>query len=74
MAMSHPTLASIRSAMEHHPHTFLDAGEISVATHARTVTLRGVVHAQEQRDMAEHDAWYVFGVDKVENHLTVIAR
>jgi osmotically-inducible protein OsmY len=53
---------------------FLDAGEISVATHERTVTLRGVVHAQEQRDMAEHDAWYVFGVDKVENHLTVISR
>jgi len=53
---------------------FLDAGEIAVDTHERTVTLRGVVHAEEQRDMAEHDAWCVFGVDKVENQLTVLTH
>lgn len=52
---------------------FLDAGEIAVDTHGRTVTLRGVVHGEEQRRMAENDVWYVFGVDKVENRLTVAA-
>ena len=52
---------------------FIDAGEISVDTHDRTVTLRGVVHGETQRRMAENDVWYVFGVDQVENHLTVIS-
>lgn len=52
---------------------FLDASEIAVNTHGRTVTLRGVVHGEPQRRMAENDVWYVFGVDKVENQLTVLA-
>jgi osmotically-inducible protein OsmY len=51
---------------------FLDAGQISVWTEGSVVTLRGVVHSEGQRRMAEHDAWYVFGVDKVENQLTVV--
>lgn len=51
---------------------FIDAGEIAVDTHGRTVTLRGVVHGEQQRRMAENDVWYVFGVDKVENQLTVL--
>lgn len=52
---------------------FLDAGDIAVDTHERTVTLRGVVHGEQQRRMAESDVWYVFGVDRVENQLTVAA-
>ncbi|MCY1082886.1 BON domain-containing protein [Archangium lansingense] len=51
---------------------FIDAADISVDTHDRTVTLRGVVHAETQRRMAENDAWFVFGVDKVENQLAVL--
>ncbi|PTL76658.1 BON domain-containing protein [Vitiosangium sp. GDMCC 1.1324] len=51
---------------------FIDAAEIAVDTWGRTVTLRGIVHAEEQRRMAENDAWFVFGVDKVENQLTVL--
>lgn len=51
---------------------FLDAGQISVQTRGAVVTLRGVVHGETQRRMAENDAWCVFGVDKVENQLTVV--
>jgi osmotically-inducible protein OsmY len=33
------------------------------------VTLRGMVANHEEGEMAEIDAWYVFGVDQVVNEL-----
>ncbi|MFL5353464.1 BON domain-containing protein [Archangium sp.] len=35
--------------------------------------VRDVVHGEPRRRMAENGVWYVFGVDKVENPLTVLA-
>jgi osmotically-inducible protein OsmY len=35
------------------------------------VTLEGLVTTSKEKDLAESDAWYVFGVDKVINILAV---
>lgn len=44
-----------------------------VGVHARdcVVTLTGLVSDAAEREMAEMDAWYVFAVDRVENHIEV---
>ena len=42
---------------------------IGVSTRNSVVTLEGVVPNRYQAEMAEADAWYVFGVDGVINHL-----
>ncbi len=42
---------------------------IRVRTRAAVVTLEGLVANENERHMAEIDAWYVFGVDKVVNRL-----
>lgn len=49
----------------------VDSTAISVHTHAGTVTLRGAVFGEEQRDAAENDAWFVLGVREVNNELLV---
>lgn len=48
---------------------FVNADQIRVKAKDRTVTLEGLVSNQTESQMAEHDAWYVFGVDKVVNKL-----
>jgi osmotically-inducible protein OsmY len=35
------------------------------------VTLTGLVPTDAEREMAEFDAWYVFGVDRVINQIAV---
>lgn len=50
---------------------FIEAGQIRVGVRGRVIRLTGVVHLQEQREMAENDAWSVFGVDKVINEIVV---
>ncbi len=50
---------------------FVDADQIRVSTQNRVVTLEGLVPDQSVKEMAEFDAWYVFGVDKVINKLEV---
>jgi osmotically-inducible protein OsmY len=35
------------------------------------VRLTGLVPSEAERDMAERDAWYVFGVDDVINEIAV---
>jgi osmotically-inducible protein OsmY len=52
---------------------FVNAGQIRVRTKNAIVTLEGLVANDTERDMAEYDAWYVFGVDKVINALAVLA-
>ena len=42
---------------------------IGVSTRNSVVTLEGVVPNRYQAEMAEADAWYIFGVDRVINHL-----
>jgi osmotically-inducible protein OsmY len=48
---------------------FVEADQIRVRTQDRVVTLEGLVPSTTIRDMAEFDAWYVFGVDRVVNML-----
>lgn len=60
----------VRLALEKDP--FLESPEIRVTTRNRRVTLEGVVHSDAQRSIAEADAWYVFGVDEVDNRLDVV--
>jgi osmotically-inducible protein OsmY len=35
------------------------------------VRLTGLVPSEAERDMAEFDAWYVFGVDRVDDRIKV---
>jgi osmotically-inducible protein OsmY len=42
-----------------------------VGTNDSVVTLTGLVPKESEREMAEYDAWYVFGVDKVVNKILV---
>ncbi len=60
---------AVRIALEKDP--FLNADQIRVSTRNDVVTLEGVVRTETQKQMAEHDAWYVFGVDNVINRLDV---
>ncbi|MBI4512257.1 MAG: BON domain-containing protein [Deltaproteobacteria bacterium] len=59
----------VRLALEKDP--FLDAVDIRSTVQRRVVTLRGVAHSDAQKEMAEMDAWAVFGVDFVVNELVV---
>jgi osmotically-inducible protein OsmY len=51
---------------------FVDEVQILVATRNRVVTLDGAVRSEGEKDMAEFDAWFVFGVDRVINNLQVV--
>ncbi len=52
---------------------FVDDVQILVTTRDRVVTLEGVVSSEGEKDMAEFDTWFVFGVDKVINKLEIVA-
>ncbi len=47
--------------------------EANIRVHTRNAVVRieGEVRSDAQKEMAEFDAWYVFGVDKVVNNLAV---
>jgi osmotically-inducible protein OsmY len=62
---------SVRMALEKDP--FVDASQIRVGVKNSAVTLAGIVPSVSERDMAEFDAWYVFGVDRVDNRIEVRA-
>jgi osmotically-inducible protein OsmY len=50
---------------------FVNGERIRVAARRSVVTLEGDAPSAPQKEMAEFDAWYVFGVDKVINRLDV---
>lgn len=50
----------------------VDAGSIGIFTNNCVVTLTGAVKSNAEKDAAEDDAWYVWGVNDVENRLKVI--
>jgi osmotically-inducible protein OsmY len=50
---------------------FVDSERIRVTAKQSIVTLEGDAPSAPQKDMAEFDAWYVFGVDKVVNRMDV---
>jgi osmotically-inducible protein OsmY len=60
---------ALRIILEKDP--FLNAGQIQIQIKKGIVTLEGLVKTEGQKQMAENDAWYLFGVDKVINHLSV---
>jgi osmotically-inducible protein OsmY len=51
---------------------FVDDVQVLVSTLDRVVTLEGAVRSEGEKDMAEFDAWFVFGVDRVINNLQVV--
>lgn len=60
---------AVRLALEKDP--FVNPDQIRVVTDDAVVTLQGVAPTGPERDMAEFDAWYIFGVDKVVNEIRV---
>lgn len=62
---------AVRVALEADP--LLDSDRIRVSTRRAVVTLAGVVPSEVQRKVAEDDAWYILGVDEVENRIAVRA-
>jgi osmotically-inducible protein OsmY len=62
---------AVRIVLEKDP--FVDASQIRVGVRRGVVRLTGTVPTESERDMAEFDAWYVFGVDDVENAIVVRA-
>jgi osmotically-inducible protein OsmY len=58
---------TVRAVLKKDP--FVSVDRIRVSTDRAVVTLEGDVPSQEQKEMAEFDAWYVFGVDRVVNQL-----
>lgn len=62
---------AIRLVLEKDP--FVDATQIRVSTEEAVVTLMGLVPTESEREMAGYDAWFVFGVDKVDNRIKVRA-
>jgi osmotically-inducible protein OsmY len=62
---------AVRIALEKDP--FVDAGQIRVHARNWRVILEGLVRGEAEREMAEFDAWYVSGVDAVDNRIAVRA-
>jgi osmotically-inducible protein OsmY len=62
---------AVRFALEKDP--FVNASQIRIGVSNAAVRLTGTVPTESERDMAEFDAWYVFGVDEVENRVQVRA-
>jgi osmotically-inducible protein OsmY len=51
---------------------FVDDVGILVTTRNRVVTLEGNAESEGEKNMAEFDAWFVFGVDKVINKIQIV--
>lgn len=60
---------AVRLVLETDP--LVPADQIGIGTRNYVVTLTGVVSTEEEKKQAEMDAWYVFAVDKVINHIEV---
>lgn len=60
---------AVRIGLEKDP--FVDASQVRVTTRNSVVTLDGIVPKEAEREMAEFDAWCIFGVDRVENRIEV---
>lgn len=52
----------------------VDPDRVGVMVQGGTVTLVGTVRSDEERMAAEHDCYYVWGVERVENQLNVTAE
>jgi osmotically-inducible protein OsmY len=63
-------LDALRLVLEKNP--LVDASQVAATCTGATITLRGLVGSDRQKDLVELDAWYLFGVDKVVNELEVV--
>ena len=62
---------AVVTALDRDP--YVDASQIRVGVRNREVRLTGSLPSEELREMAEQDAWCVFGVDNVINEIVVQA-
>jgi osmotically-inducible protein OsmY len=62
---------AVRLVLEKDP--FVNADQLRVGARRAVVALDGLVPTESERDMAERDAWYVFGVEDVVNRIAVKA-
>lgn len=60
---------AVHLVLEKNP--YLDAGQVKIGVRNRIVRLTGYLPSENQREMAENDAWCVFGVDGVVNEIEV---
>lgn len=67
----HGIVEAVRIVLEKDP--FVAAEQIRIGARNAVVRLTGIVPTESERDMAEFDAWYVFGVDRVLNDIEVRA-
>ena len=58
---------AVRTALEKDP--FVNPDQIRVGTKNAVVTLAGGVPTEWEREMAEYDAWFIFGVNDVVNRI-----
>jgi osmotically-inducible protein OsmY len=58
---------AVRLLLEKDP--WIDAGHLGVDTRDRVVILSGTLPGEEQKRMAENDAWYIAGVLDVDNRI-----
>jgi len=61
------TTEAVKLVLEKDP--LLNANRVRVHTSGAVVTLEGLVANEVESRMAEMDAWYVIGVDRVDNRL-----
>lgn len=60
---------ALRLVLEKEP--FINSSQIKLSCKNYIVTLEGLVKNEAQRQLAEADAWFLFGVDGVSNQLMV---
>lgn len=63
---------AVRVALEAEP--LVDADQLEIRTAGGRVTISGTLPSDEQRRIAERDAWYVLGVHDVDNRIQVQSR
>jgi len=61
---------AVRLVLEKDP--FVNPDRMRISTRNCVVTLDGFAVNQKEKEMAEMDAWYIFGIDKVINRLEVL--
>jgi osmotically-inducible protein OsmY len=59
----------VRLVLEKDP--FVNADQLRLGVRNAVVALDGFVPTADERDMAEYDAWYVFGVGDLINRIEV---
>lgn len=60
---------AVRLVLEKNP--FIDASQVKVGARNTVIRLTGLLPSEGQRQMAENDAWCVFGVDGVINEIEI---